>query len=99
LAERYGTNAMVSGMSPGGFDSAGTGDSDGTGDSVDEPGLLGLAVTEAPGEPTIDVLAVGLDEHAASDAAPISVAAANMMIRRIVESSFLCWSSCVRRRR
>ncbi len=78
-------------MSPGGLDSAGTAGSDETGASVGvdlpEPGRLGSGLDGA------DVPTVEADEHAASRAPQISIAAASVVKRGIVHirSSSMRW--------
>jgi len=82
-------------MSPGGLDSAGTAGSDETGASVGlerpEPELgTGL---EGAGAPIVEA-----DEQAASSALPISIAAASVVKRGIVQLLSSSMVLCVRRR-
>ena len=68
VRERYGTNAMLSGMSPGGLSSVGTGFSEGTGGSVVSAG--DVPATVGVGELPVVGLAVSCDPaHALSSTA------------------------------
>jgi hypothetical protein len=77
LFEPYGTNAVLSGMSPGGLLSAGTGDSRGTGDSVvfdgcgpcEAPVVVGTTVGADVPAPPLEPLA-----HAADNSATATIA-------------------------
>jgi hypothetical protein len=102
--ERYGTNAMLSGMSPGGLLSAGTGDSGGTGETCDR---AGFGDRVADGEALVPLEdgppAVAELPQALNTIAHIAIAATAVAVDRVGPMLRASWSSsvdtpCVRRR-
>ncbi len=90
----YGTNCVLSGMSPGGLDSVGTGCSVGTGASVDDGVCARIEPVGAGGPVAAEVVVVPAAQAASSTPHPIVTA---VIASRRIHASSSSSSTCTPR--